>query len=144
MTNPTEFALYGTEKAQMFSLFSFMRTLNYALVETPHGGYVFVTSERKCPRRNISFNSAVRLHNADFMAVGDCHYVSNAKGQVLVTDAYTTVQAIASKVVQKVKFQYNKKTKKITLQHENANLVRWCMPEFAIMFGQSDSTDDEA
>lgn len=132
----TTVANIDTLELQQFSVQQFMQRLGYVLCRTDRQGLVFVLNDpRPAERRLVSYNTAIRLHNSELQFVGDGTQVKSADPlQDTVIDTYIATQALAAKVVQKVKIQYSKKNKMIVLPNESDKLVKFTNPVYATTF----------
>lgn len=117
--------IQNTLELQNFSLQQFMGKFGYTLYRTNKGGYVFVSGmPGKIERRLMSMENAIRLHNSDWQVDETTGRCQSADG-VYQTDLYTLIQAISSKIVNKIKFQYSKKKKQLILNSKVANIVKF-------------------
>ena len=132
-----EFKALPTIELQKFSLQQFMSGLGYTLYRTNKGGYVFVSNGDEAStyfnkdKMLINYNSAVRLHNAEWNVLPDGVAYTESAGFLFKSDAYFLMQALAKKVVEKVKLQYSKKRKQIILLNP---LVKFEYPAYESMF----------
>lgn len=115
-----QFQVVDTTQIQLDSLVSVMDSLGYRLdrrggsgdIRKPTGGFVTDNVNMKA-NRNISTTTAVKIHNtprSQWVKVLPGWYQLQVGGMVLVVTAYALNVLFARKLVEKVKFQKNRKS----------------------------------
>lgn len=126
----------NTTDLQQFSVQQFMSKLGYTLYRTQHGGLVFLYNYAgKHEYRMIGMNTAISLHNSGWDKVdGKATFKSASPSIDITADAYTVVQAVSAKVVEKVKLQYSCKKKTLVCGDKSNHFVKFALPEYEFLF----------
>ena len=113
--------MIDTSRIQLKSLMNFMKALGYEYSAHPTEKFFYTNDPNLKEIANISFNTAVKLHN------GSC-------GVYKILGKFTPYQlnvAFSSKIVYKVKLQYSKKKRVILTQ---SHMVRFFFEDYVKEF----------
>lgn len=122
--------MIDTSRIQLKSLMNFMKALGYEYSAHPTEKFFYTNDPNLKEIANISFNTAVKLHNAS----GGVRDWSGFKYFKYPFNKFTPYQlhvAFASKIVYNVKLQFSKKKRIIVTQSQ---MVRFKFDEYVKEF----------